>query len=99
MALLAKRETCGRNRFHRKLLLAEICLKKRPRLARTILEELAEQIDKYKLEEWETTDVVGSVWTRLYGIYRETAQDEKAAKLYDRLCRLDPWQTMSCSEE
>jgi hypothetical protein len=45
MARLAQRESCGRNRFHRKLLLAQVCMKSRPRLARTILEELAGQID------------------------------------------------------
>jgi type VI secretion system protein ImpA len=99
MALLAQRETSGRNRYQRKLLLAQVCLKNRPRFARTILEELAEQIDKYKLEEWETTDVVGGVWASLYRLYLESDEIEKAAKLYGRLCRLDPWQTLSCTEE
>ena len=47
MIRLSAKETCGRNRFQRKLLLAEVCLaSKRERLARSILEELAEQIDK-----------------------------------------------------
>lgn len=100
MANLAMSETSGRSRFQRKLLLSEICLQmNRERLARTILEELAEQIEKYKLDEWETTDIVGGVWGRLYRIYRKSDGDaDKAAKLYDRLCRLDPWQTFSLGE-
>src|SRR5262245_28281811 len=49
MIRLAAAETTGRDRFQRKLLLAEICLaSKRDRLARSILEELAEQIDKFQ---------------------------------------------------
>src|ERR1039457_3627781 len=47
MIQLSARETCGRSRFQRKLLLAEVCLdSKHERLARSILVELAEQIDK-----------------------------------------------------
>lgn len=100
MARLAQRETSGRARFQRKLLLADVCLRlKKDRLARTVLEELAEQIDKFKLEEWETTDVVGAVWTRLHKIYRQADESEKAQKLYLRLCRLDPWQTLASGEE
>jgi len=101
MMRLAANETSGRNRFQRKLLLAEVCLaSKRERLARTILEELAEQIDKFQLEVWETSDMVGGVWTRLYELYKrgEAADPERAAKLYERLCRLDPWQALSCAE-
>src|SRR5439155_9279840 len=48
MTRLAASETSGRDRFQRKLLLAEVCLaSKRDRLAGWILEELAEQIDKF----------------------------------------------------
>jgi type VI secretion system protein ImpA len=103
MTRLAASETSGRNRFQRKLLLAEVCLaSKRERLARSILEELAEQIDKFQLEFWETSELVCSVWTRLYQLYRQgesgSADAERAKKLYDRLCRLDPWQALTCGE-
>jgi hypothetical protein len=101
MIRLAAKETSGRNRFHRKFLLAELCLaSKRGRLARAILEELAEQIDKFQLEIWETPEVVGGVWSRLYEIYRrgDSSDAERAGKLYERLCRLDPWQALSCTE-
>jgi type VI secretion system protein ImpA len=102
MTALANIEPNGRARFHRKLLLAEICLNtRRTRLGRAILEELAELIEKHNLEQWETSEVVSAVWTRLYRCYLEEAGnsvDERAAKLFDRLCRLNPWQALACCE-
>jgi type VI secretion system protein ImpA len=103
MVQLSAKETTGRARFQRKLLLAEGCLaSRRPRLARSILEELAAQIDKFQLELWEPSEVISSVWTRLYKLYKqggEPADLDKAEKLYERLSRLDPWQALSCGEE
>jgi hypothetical protein len=101
MGRLAATETSGRNRFLRKLLLAEICLAQdRTRLAQTILEELTEQIDKLNLENWETPQVVGGVWSRLYRIYRKAEPNaDRTLTLYKRLSRLDPWQALACSEE
>jgi len=103
MTRLAASETSGRNRFQRKLLLAEICLTSgREGLARSILEELAEQIDKLQLEHWESTELIASVWTRLCKLYRKSggssSDADRAAKLYERLCRLDPWQALVCGE-
>lgn len=99
MTRLAGAETSGRSRFERKLLLAEICLSsKRDRLARAILEELAEQIDSHHLDTWESSEMISGVWTRLYEIYRSSGSDaEEAEKLYGRICRLDPWQALACS--
>jgi type VI secretion system protein ImpA len=103
MTRLAATEPNGRVRFHRKLLLADICLStRREHLAKSILEELAELIDKHHLEEWETPEVVGAVWSRLYKCYRNdqagTADADRAAKLFLRLCRLDPWQALACND-
>jgi hypothetical protein len=103
MTRLAAIETSGRNRFQRKLLLAEACLaSKRERLARSILEELAEQIDKLNLETWEASELIGSVWIKLYGLYTKgeggSSDSDRAGKLYERLCRLDPWQALACGE-
>ena len=100
MTRLAAQETSGRDRFHRKLLLAEVCLaSKRDRLARSILEELADQIDKLQLEHWESSELIACVWRRLYGLYRQRDSDsDRANKLYERLCKLDPWQALNCNE-
>jgi len=102
MVQLASKETTGRNRFQRRLLLAEACLASaHPRLARSILEELAEIIDKFQLESWESSEMIASVWGRLYRLYKQgddSEDREKAEKLYLRLCRLDPWQALGCGE-
>jgi type VI secretion system protein ImpA len=101
MTRLASAETTGRDRFHRKLLLAEVCLASgRERLAQSILEQLAQHIDDYKLENWESSDLIGSVWGRLYELYRSRdGQSDKTKTLYERLCRLDPWQALQCEEK
>jgi type VI secretion system protein ImpA len=102
MVQLAALETTGRSRFQRRLLLAEACLaSQRPRLARSILEELAEQIDKHQLENWESSETISNVWTRLYKLYKQstdTDDQDKGRTLYERLCRLDPWQALGCEE-
>ena len=102
MTRLAASETTGRSRFHRKLLLAEVCMEtQRDRLARSILEELAEHIDKFQLEQWESSELISGVWSRLYRIYKRSAESDlvdRAGRLYERLCRLDPWQALNCGD-
>jgi type VI secretion system protein ImpA len=102
MMLLAANETSGRSRFQRRFLLAEVCLaSRRERLARSILEELAEQIDKFQLDLWESSELIGGVWTTLHKLYKRSADGsdaDRAVKLYERICRLDPWQAVGCDE-
>lgn len=96
MAALAAQETSGRGRFLRKLMLVDVCRNaSRGRLARTVLEELNQQIAEYKLEQWESSALVGAVWSRLYRLYKtsdSSTDQEQAVLLYNQLCRLDPWQ-------
>jgi type VI secretion system ImpA family protein len=103
MTALAAAEANGRVRFQRKLLLADICIQtNRLKLARSILEELNELIDKHNLTAWETSDLVGAVWGRLVRCYRDknsgTANSDKATEVYLKLSRLDPWQALSLGE-
>ena len=103
MTALASAEANGRIRFQRKLLLADICLQtNRVKLARSILEELNELIDKHNLTAWETSDLVGAVWARLVRCYRDknagTANSDKAVEVFLKLSRLDPWQALSLGE-
>ncbi len=103
MAALAAQETSGRARFLRKLMLVDICSGAgRERLARTVLEELNQQIADYKLDLWESTALVGAVWSRLYRLYKRSemaGEQELATALYNRLCRLDPWQAyINCED-
>lgn len=99
MTRLAAAETTGRARFQRKLLLADVCLvAEREKLARMILEELNEQIEKFNLEAWESTELISAVWSRLYRCYKAGGDSDRAAQMYHRLCRLDPWQAWSCQD-
>jgi hypothetical protein len=103
MTRLAASEPNGRVRFHRKLVLADLCLQtNREQLGASILEELNETIELHKLESWENSDIVGGVWSRLVRCYRDknagTANEGKEAEFYSKLTRLDPWQALSCGE-
>jgi type VI secretion system protein ImpA len=96
MAALAASETSGRARFLRKLMLVDVCRNNgRTRLAQAVLEELRTQITDFKLENWESSALVGAVWSRLYRIYNSSSnstEKEKAGDLYILLSKLDPWQ-------
>ena len=103
MTALAAAEANGRVRFQRKLLLADICMQtNRLKLARSILEELNELVEKHSLTTWETSDLIGAVWTRLVRCYRDknagTANSDKATEVFLKLSRLDPWQALSLGE-
>jgi hypothetical protein len=71
-------------------------------LAKSILEELNELVDKHNLTAWETSEMIGAVWTRLVRCYREksagTANPDKAMEFFLKLSRLDPWQALACGE-
>lgn len=103
MTALASAEANGRIRFQRKLLLADICMQtNRLKLAKSILEELNELVEKHNLTAWETSDLVGAVWARLVRCYRDktagTANSERATEFFLKLSRLDPWQALTLGE-
>jgi len=103
MAALAAAEPNGRVRFQRKLLLADLCIQtNRKKLGTSILQELNEIIEQHKLESWETSEIVGGVWSRLVRCYRDkaagTADESLEAEFYLKLSRLDPWQALTCGE-
>jgi len=103
MAALAAQETSGRGRFLRKLMLVDVCRAAgRERLARTILEELNQQVGEFKLDLWESSALVGAVWSRLYRAYKiseNTSDQDQASVLYNQICRLDPWQAyLDCED-
>lgn len=94
MTALASQEH-GRNRFVRRLALAEVCLKTQQNaIAVIILEELSEQINSLNLTNWESAELICRVWGQLYRQYHKAGDEKKtmAVELYLKLCRLDPWQ-------
>jgi type VI secretion system ImpA family protein len=99
MGQIAASESSGRERFQRKLMLAETyLLHGRSNIAVAILEELAEQIDRFNLEAWESPDLVGRVWSQLYGCYRRaepgTPEAARAQQILKNICRVSPWRAL-----
>jgi len=60
-------------------------------IARPILEELAGEVEKRRLEEWESGDMVAHPLAMLFRCLN-SEDAEKRQKLYAMICRLDPVQ-------
>src|SRR6266403_2363373 len=90
-------ERSGRARFHRKIQLAALCLSaKREDIAYPILMELAEEIDRRKLEEWEESSALAYPMALLLRCMDKLGYDDAAKqKIYQKICRLDPVQALS----
>jgi type VI secretion system protein ImpA len=90
-------ERSGRARFMRKVQLAELCLSvKHESIAYPILEELAEEIDRRKLEEWEESSTLAQTLALLFRCMGKLGYDDAARqKIYQKICRLDPVQVLS----
>jgi type VI secretion system protein ImpA len=86
------REKSTRARFMRRAQAAEIMVGAgMSEVAFPILRELVEQIDSFRLEEWESGDTVAQPLGLLYRCAVSLGSDGiDAGALYDRVCRLDP---------
>jgi type VI secretion system protein ImpA len=92
-------ESNGRARFHRKLQLTQLCIGAgHEDVAVPILQALAVEIERHKLEDWESPELLAQPLALLY---RCLGEDESSAeerqKLYSWICRLDPLQAMNVS--
>jgi type VI secretion system protein ImpA len=95
----AAQSRCGRERFQRSIQLAQICLgSNHGNIAFPILESIAEEIERRKLEEWEPPDSIAHALTLLFHATKskEITPEEKQ-KLFNRICRLDPVQALGLS--
>src|SRR5580658_8827510 len=90
-------ERTGRGRFQRHIQLANIFLAtKHEAIAYPILVELAEEIERRKLEEWEEAAIVAQPLALLYRCAEKLGRDDaEKEKIYQKLCRLDPGQALS----
>lgn len=94
----AAAERSGRGRFQRRLQLAQLCMSLgHERIAHPILEQLVTEVDNRSLEGWESSETVARVLALLHRclVTLNTGEDRKHL-IYDRICRLDPVQAMSC---
>ncbi len=91
-------ERSGRGRFQRKIQLAGICMATgNESIAHPILEELANEIERRKLEEWEASETVAQPLALLFRCLVKLRRDDaEKQKVYDRICRLDPAQALEC---
>jgi type VI secretion system protein ImpA len=90
-------ERSGRARFHRKVQLTQLCVSTgHDAIALPILQELAAEIERRKLEDWETPDAIAQPLALLYRcLAKSDGSVEERQKLYSLICRLDPIQAMS----
>ncbi|MEW4568336.1 type VI secretion system protein TssA [Tautonia sp. JC769] len=89
MARAVREARTGRERFLRTLQQAELCLAmNRTSIARSLLDDLARQIDEFRLERWEESELCARVFAGLYRCVREEDPD-RAREVYRRLCQFD----------
>jgi type VI secretion system protein ImpA len=90
-------ERTGRGRFQRHIQLANIFLAtKHEAIAYPILVELADEIERRKLEEWEEAAIVAQPLALLYRCAEKLGRDDaEKEKIYQKLCRLDPGQALA----
>ncbi|MGH7451877.1 MAG: type VI secretion system protein TssA [bacterium] len=92
-------DVSGKNRFLRRLHMATICLRGgQVKMARPLLEDLSEEIDKIALAAWEPALAL-EVWKNLYECYGsltasappagKAALQEHADRVFEKMCRLD----------
>jgi len=93
-------ERSGRARFHRKVQLTQLCVSTgHQAVAFPILQELAAEIERRKLEDWESPELLAQPLALLYGcLARGDGSPEERQKLYSWICRLDPLQAMSIAK-
>jgi type VI secretion system protein ImpA len=92
-------EPSGRGRFHRKIQLAQLCVSSgHDGVAFPILQEAAAEIERRRLEDWETSDMVAHPLVLLYKcLVKSGSTAEEIQKLYSWICRLDPLAAMKVS--
>jgi type VI secretion system protein ImpA len=89
-------ERSGRARFQRKVQLTQLCVSTgHESIAFPILQELAAEIDRRKLEDWECADLLAQPLALLYRCLSKNGENpDERQKLYSWICRLDPVQAM-----
>jgi len=93
-------ERSGRARFQRKIQLSQICMSTgHEAIAYPILNEMADEIELRKLEEWEASEVLAHPLALLFRCMNQLDGDaDIKRKLYARICRLDPVQALACAK-
>jgi hypothetical protein len=91
-------EQCGRGRFRRRTQLAHLLiLGGHQGIAKPLLDQLADEIQEKRLEEWEEAAAVAYPLELLVKcLGKDPEHAERRTQLYARLCRIDPVRAMNC---
>ncbi len=91
-------QTSARGRFHRRLQFVELCLAAgKEAIAQPLLEDLLAAIEAHKLEEWEErSSIAGALITIMKASKKIQGDAKEKQKYFERICRLDPVQALSC---
>lgn len=89
-------EHSGRARFQRKAQLAQLCaMTGHTPIAFPILRDLAAEIERRRLEDWEEAETIAQPLALLYKCMDKNGNAEEREKLYSWICRLDPLQALT----
>ncbi len=93
----ASQERTGRARFLRKVQLVQICMATgHEAVGFPILQELAAEIERLHLDEWESPDMVAQPLAMLFRcLDRLSGSEEEKQRIYAWICRLDPVQALN----
>jgi type VI secretion system protein ImpA len=86
------RERSGRGRFQRRMQLAHLFMTYgRPQIAQPILNDLAGELDRRNLEEWEDGEALAYPLELLFRCLTAVdGESERRSDIYSRICRLAP---------
>ena len=94
----AAQQPSGRARFQRRLQVAQLCINAgQNKVAHPVLEELVNEIDQRRLEEWESSDMLSPPLALLIQCLDPGASNGVREALFAKLCRIDPTAAMDVS--
>ncbi|MGH9585810.1 MAG: type VI secretion system domain-containing protein, partial [Acidobacteriaceae bacterium] len=94
----AAQQPSGRARFQRRLQVAQLCVNAgQNKVAHPVLEELVNEIDQRRLEEWEASEMLSPPMALLLQCLDHDSGNGQREALFAKLCRIDPTAAMDVS--
>lgn len=94
----AAQQPSGRARFQRRLQVAQLCVGAgQNKVAHPVLEELVNEIEQRRLEEWEASEMLSPPLALLIQCLEPGGEDGAREALFAKLCRIDPTAALDVS--
>jgi type VI secretion system protein ImpA len=94
----AAQQPSGRARFQRRLQVAQLCISAgHNKVAHPVLEELVNEIEQRRLEEWEASEMLSPPLALLIQCLDPGGGNGAREALFAKLCRIDPTAAMDVS--